>query len=104
MLAPQVAAISGQSPAGSACGLRAPAGDHTALGEAVQPGLHGAAGHAQPARGLEHSHPRLRGEEREDRGVDPVDRGLGHCDHSLPCALDDLTTGALFTVVAQNRL
>ncbi|MEI2651718.1 MAG: alanine--tRNA ligase-related protein [Microthrixaceae bacterium] len=57
--------------------LRPPAGDHAALGQAVQAGLHGAAGHAQPARGLEHPHAGLGLEEGEDARVEDVDR-LGH--------------------------
>jgi len=49
-------------------------GDHAALGHPVQARLHGAAGHAQTARGLEHAHLRLGGEQSDERGVQGIDR------------------------------
>jgi hypothetical protein len=49
-------------------------GDDAAVTHAVQAGLHGAAGHAEPARGLQHAHPRLGGQQFDERGVQRVDR------------------------------
>ena len=56
-------------------------GDHTAFLQSFQPGLHGAAGDAQPPGGLEHAHPGLGGEQFDQRGVQvihPPGRNSGH--------------------------
>ena len=52
--------------------LRAEAAHHPVRLQPVQPGLHGAAGHAEPARGLHHPDPRLVGEQPDQPGVQGV--------------------------------
>jgi hypothetical protein len=68
-------------------------GDHAAIAHAVQAGLHGAAGDAEPPGGLEHAHPGLGGQQFDERGIQPVDRlraASGHVVHryQLSCRKD----------------
>ena len=46
------------------------AGDHAAVLQPFQPGLHGAAGDTQAPGGLEHAHPGLGGEQLDQGGVE----------------------------------
>ena len=52
-------------------------------GMAVEPGLHGAAGHSQPAGGLERAHPGLGGQQLDERGVQAVDRPVIAGSHAV---------------------
>jgi hypothetical protein len=49
-------------------------GDHPAITHSVQAGLHGAAGGAEAPGGFEYAHPRLGGQQFDQRGIQVVDR------------------------------
>jgi hypothetical protein len=53
-------------------------GDHAALGHPLEPGLHGAAGDPEAARGLEHADPGLSREQPDQGHVQVVDAVSGH--------------------------
>ena len=53
--------------------LRAEALDHAPLDQLVQPGLHGAPGHAEPPGALQHPDPRLLGEQFDQPRVQRVE-------------------------------
>jgi len=52
-------------------------GDHAAVLQPVQPGLHGAAGDPEAPGGLEHAHPWRFGQGGDEPGVEVVDRQSG---------------------------
>jgi hypothetical protein len=72
--------------------VRAPAGDHAGALQPVQPGLHGPAGDPQPPARLQHTDPRLGGEQGDDVAVQTIQCDGCLSGHGVPSPVKRITS------------